>query len=153
MAGHVARAVEGEPFHLETWLSHQRRDEYWRHGSIAEDFGAVEVPALVIAGWADGYRNTPMKAVEGLADRAKAVIGPWVHKYPHFAAPEPRLDFHAEAIRWWDRWLKGVENGAETLPAMRAYIPRGGSARALSCARSRPVGRRKERGPRQTSAR
>lgn len=114
--------LRDEPFHLETWLAHQRRDDYWRHGSICEDFGAVKVPALVIAGWADGYRNTPMKAVEGLGAAAKAIIGPWVHKYPHFAAPEPRMDFHAEAIRWWDRWLKGVENGCERLPALRAYI-------------------------------
>src|SRR3712207_6672563 len=114
--------LQGEPFHLETWLAHQRRDDYWRHGSIAEDFSAVEIPALVIAGWADGYRNTPIKAVEGLGGRAKAIIGPWVHKYPHFAAPEPRVDFHAEAIRWWDRWLKGIENGAEDAPALRAYM-------------------------------
>ena len=125
--------LQDEPFHLETWLAHQRRDDYWRHGSIREDFSAVEVPALVIAGWADGYRNTPMKAVEGLGSRAKAIIGPWVHKYPHFAAPEPRMDFHGEAIRWWDRWLKGVENGAESLPALRAYI-----LDAVRPARARP---------------
>ena len=114
--------LQGEPFHLETWLEHQRRDAYWQHGSICEDFSAVRVPALVIAGWADGYRNTPMNAVEGLGASARAIVGPWVHKYPHFAAPEPRMDFHAEAIAWWDRWLKGIDSGAERLPALRAYI-------------------------------
>ncbi len=114
--------LRGEPFHLETWLAHQRRDDYWRHGSICEDFAAVKVPALVIAGWADGYRNTPMNALEGLGASARAIVGPWVHKYPHFAAPEPRMDFHAEAITWWDRWLKGRDNGAEHLPALRAYV-------------------------------
>jgi predicted acyl esterase len=110
-----------QPFHLEEWLAHQRRDHYWRHGSICEDFSAVAVPALVIAGWADGYRNTPMKALAGVP-QAKAIVGPWIHKYPHFAYPKPRLDFHAEAIRWWDRWLKGISNGAEELPRLRAYI-------------------------------
>jgi putative CocE/NonD family hydrolase len=114
--------LEGEPFMLEEWLPHQRRDEFWQHGSIAEDFAGFPVPALVIAGWADGYRNTPLKAVEGLGDRAKALIGPWVHKYPHFAWPKPRTDFLGEAVKWWDRWLKGVENGIETLPQVRAYI-------------------------------
>lgn len=116
------RRLAGEPFHLEDWLAHQRRDAYWRHGSICEDFSAVEAAALVIAGWADGYRNTPMKAVAGLAAPAKAIVGPWVHKYPHFAWPKPRMDFHGEAIRWWDRWLKGIDNGAERLPALRAYV-------------------------------
>jgi predicted acyl esterase len=107
---------------LEEWLQHQRRDAFWQHGSIAEDFGGFPVPALVIAGWADGYRNTPLKAVEGLGDRAKALIGPWVHKYPHFAWPKPRTDFLGEAVKWWDRWLKGAGNGIEAMPQVRAYI-------------------------------
>ncbi len=114
--------LEKEPFFMEEWLEHQRRDEFWQHGSICEDFDRVEIPALVIAGWADGYRNTPLKAVEGLGDKAKALIGPWVHKYPHFAFPKPRADFHGEAIRWWNRWLRDEENGAENGPQVRAYI-------------------------------
>ncbi|MCA1439655.1 CocE/NonD family hydrolase [Ensifer sp. IC4062] len=114
--------LENEPFFLEEWLEHQRRDDFWRHGSICEDFESFPIPALVIAGWADGYRNTPIKAVEGLGGRAKALIGPWVHKYPHFAWPKPRADFHSEAIRWWNRWLRDEKNDAEQLPQMRAYI-------------------------------
>ena len=114
--------LEKEPFFMEEWLQHQRRDAFWKHGSICENFGDVEIPALVIAGWADGYRNTPIKAIEGLGAKSKAIIGPWIHKYPHFAWPGPRADFHGEAIRWWNRWLRGEENGAEALPQVRAYI-------------------------------
>src|SRR3546814_7407508 len=79
-------------------------------------------PALVLAGWADGYRNTPLEAVQGLGAKAKASLGPWVHKYPHFAWPKPRMDFHAVARRFWDRWLKGIENGAENDPQVVAYL-------------------------------
>lgn len=114
--------LEQEPFFMQEWLSHQRRDAFWRHGSICEDFEGFPVPALVIAGWADGYRNTPLNAVAGMPDRAWALVGPWVHKYPHFAFPKPRADFHAEAIAWWRRWLCGERNGAETAPQVRAYI-------------------------------
>lgn len=114
--------LEGQPFFMEEWLAHQRRDDFWKHGSICEDFDGFPVPALVIAGWADGYRNTPLKAIEGLGERGKAIVGPWVHKYPHFAWPKPRMDFHAEAIAWWKRWLDDADNGAEQLPQMRAYI-------------------------------
>jgi len=117
--------LENEPFFLEEWLTHQRRDDFWKHGSIGENFDDVAVPAMVIAGWADGYRNTPIRAVEGLGDKAKALIGPWVHKYPHFAWPKPRADFTGEAIAWWNRWLRGEENGIGTLPQMRAYILEG----------------------------
>lgn len=114
--------LENEPFFMDDWLSHQRRDDFWRHGSIGEDFEGFPVPALVIAGWADGYRNTPLKALEGMPGKAKALIGPWVHKYPHFAYPKPRADFHGEAIAWWNRWLRGEDNGADALPPMRAFI-------------------------------
>jgi len=114
--------LEGEPFMLEEWLSHQRRDAFWRHGSICEDFAGFDTPALVLAGWADGYRNTPLKAVEGLGHKAKAILGPWVHKYPHFAWPKPRMDFHGVALRFWDRWLKGVDNGWQRDPQVTAYI-------------------------------
>lgn len=114
--------LENEPFFMAEWLQHQRRDAFWQHGSIGEDFDAFKIPALVLAGWADGYRNTPLKAVDGMPGRAKALIGPWVHKYPHFAWPKPRADFIGEAIRWWNRWLRDELNGAEDTPEVRAYI-------------------------------
>jgi putative CocE/NonD family hydrolase len=114
--------LEKEPYFMEEWLTHQRRNAFWKHGSISENFSDVQIPAIIIAGWADGYRNTPLKAVEGLGDKAKALIGPWVHKYPHFAWPKPRADFLGEAICWWNRWLRGEENGIETMPQVRAYI-------------------------------
>jgi putative CocE/NonD family hydrolase len=114
--------LENEPFFMEDWLSHQRRDDFWRHGSICEDFDDFPVPALVIAGWADGYRNTPLKAVEGMPGKAKALIGPWVHKYPHFAFPKPRADFLGEAIGWWNRWLRNDGDAPGDTPQVRAFI-------------------------------
>lgn len=114
--------INNEPFFMEEWLNHQRLDEFWKHGSICEDFDGFKVPALVIAGWADGYRNTPFKAVQGVGNHAKGVIGPWIHKYPHFAWPRPRWDFHAEAIAWWRKWLCDEDTGTDAAPQMRAYI-------------------------------
>lgn len=114
--------LEQEPFFMEEWLLHQRRDDFWRHGSICENFEEFPVPALVIAGWADGYRNTPLKAVTGIPEKTWALIGPWVHKYPHFAYPKPRADFHGEAIAWWRHWLCGEQNAVEATPQVRAYI-------------------------------
>jgi putative CocE/NonD family hydrolase len=114
--------LEHEPLLLATWLGHQTRDDYWKHGSISETYDEIKIPVLIMAGWADGYKNAPPAALENLKVPVKAMIGPWIHKYPHFAWPKPRADFHSEAIRWWDRWLNGIDNGAERLPAYRAYI-------------------------------
>ncbi len=119
------RRLKTQPFPLGLWLRHQRRDEFWRHGSICEDYSCVGTPALVISGWGDGYSNAPPTAAANLPLTVKAINGPWIHKYPHIAWPRPRMDFHAEAIRWWDRWLKGIPNGADALPAYRAYITQG----------------------------
>lgn len=110
-----------QPFPLVTWLSNQRKNAYWKHGSISENYENVKIPSLLISGWSDGYINAPPAAAAHL-DHAKAVNGPWIHKYPHFAWPQPRMDFLGEAINWWDKWLKGVDNGVDRLPDYRAYI-------------------------------
>ncbi len=102
------------------WITHQRRDAYWQHGSICEDFDAVQAPALMIAGWADGYRNTPWKARAGLGDRARALTGPWVHLYPHFAVPGPLMDFVTEAASWFGHHLRG--DPTSDLPAHRLFL-------------------------------
>jgi putative CocE/NonD family hydrolase len=111
-----------QPFPLEQWLSHQRKDDYWKHGSISEDYNAIQTPTLIISGWADGYINAPPAAAINLNTTTKAINGPWIHKYPHFAWPRPRMDFLGEALRWWDRWLRDIDNKAEQLPTYRAYI-------------------------------
>ncbi len=113
--------LHNEPFLPATWLRHQRRDAYWRHGSVCEDFGAIKAKVLAIGGWGDAYKNTVPAIVKNI-DGAKGIIGPWVHKYPHFAVPEPRIGFLQEALRWWDRWLKDVPNGAEADPDYRPYL-------------------------------
>ena len=63
----------------------------------------------------------------------KAMTGPWVHKYSHFAWPRPRADFIAMAIAWWKRWLVGEPTGVEDWPTYCAYMseaPRPGGWRA-----------------------
>ncbi len=114
--------LKAEPFLPSVWLRHQTRDAYWRHGSVCEDPGAIRAATLAVGGWGDAYKNTVPWLVENLTAPVKGIVGPWVHKYPHFAVPEPRIGFLQEALRWWDRWLKGVETGAEQDPAYRAYL-------------------------------
>ncbi|MGC1502771.1 MAG: CocE/NonD family hydrolase [Sulfitobacter sp.] len=113
--------LKAEPFLPAIWLRHQRRDSYWRHGSVIEDFSAIKAKVLAIGGWGDAYKNAVPQLVEALPG-AKGIVGPWVHKYPHFAVPEPRIGFLQEALRWWDRWLKDLDTGVEDDPDYRAYL-------------------------------
>jgi uncharacterized protein len=105
------------------WAGHQARDDYWRHGSVCEDYARVQVPVLAVGGWADNYMNTVAALVANVG--AKGIVGPWVHQYAHTATPGPQIGFLQVMIRWWDRWLKGVANGAEDDSAMRAYVLHG----------------------------
>ena len=114
--------LEAMPLLAETWLSHQTRNAYWKHGSVCEDYAAIEAAVLTIGGWHDGYRNTPSHLVANLQAPAKGIVGPWIHKYPHIAKPEPAIGFLQEALRWWDRWLKGIDTGVEDDPAMRMWL-------------------------------
>ena len=59
------------PLFLETWLRHQRRDDYWRHGSVCEDYGAIECPVYAVGGWTDGYTNAIPRLLEHLHGAAQ----------------------------------------------------------------------------------
>ena len=109
-----------QPLHLETWLAHQRRDAYWRRASVCEDFAPVKAAILAVGGWADAYSNAVPRTVAALGDRAAGINGPWAHKYPNMAWPEPAIGFLAECRRWFDHWLKGF--GPEPDMRYRMYM-------------------------------
>ncbi len=106
------------------WLRHQRRDEFWRHGSVCEDYSAIQCAVYAVGGWADGYSNAIPRLLRGLTCPKKGLIGPWAHKYPHFAQPGPQIGFLQEALRWWDQWLKGIETGIMAEPMCRVWMPK-----------------------------
>ena len=114
--------LEQTPPFVEAWLSHQRRDAYWKHGSVCEDFAAVECPVYAVGGWADGYTNAIFRLLAGLPGPRKGLIGPWAHAFPHDGVPGPAIGFLQECLRWWDRWLKGVDTGIDTEPLLRAWL-------------------------------
>ncbi|MGP4043998.1 CocE/NonD family hydrolase [Streptomyces sp. 2A115] len=114
--------LEGSGLWLHEWLKHQRRDEYWRHGSVCENYQNVQCPVFAVSGWADGYSNTVFRLMEHLDVPRKGLIGPWSHKYPHLGEPGPAIGFLQEVVRWWDRWLKKIDNGASEEPMLRVWM-------------------------------
>ena len=123
------RLANAKPW-LHTWLEHQHYDDYWKQGSLCENFGAIECPVLTASGWADGYCNAVPALVEDLQPPNEHVLvrgmnGPWAHAYPHLAYPGPRSDFLSETIRWWNYCLKGdkeAEKQWRDAPAYSAFL-------------------------------
>ncbi len=117
--------LERTPFFAEEWIRHQRRDEFWRQGSICEDFAAVQAAILMVGGWADGYTNAVDRTVAGLTAAGvpcRGLVGPWSHGWPEIADPGPKIGFLQECVKWWDHWLKRVDNGAMEEPLVRAWL-------------------------------
>jgi putative CocE/NonD family hydrolase len=106
----------------ETWLAHQRRDDYWRQGSVCEDYAAIEAAVYAIGGWTDGYTNAVLRLMAGLPGPRKGLIGPWSHSWPNNSIPGPSIGFLQDTLRWWDHWLKGVDTGIMDEPMLRVWM-------------------------------
>ena len=114
--------LEHAPELARDWVSHQRRDGFWIQGSIAEDYSAVQCPVMAVGGWADAYVNAVPRLLDNLSVPRLGIIGAWGHMMPYRAVPGPAIGFLQEAVRWWDRWLKGIDNGIMREPMLRAWL-------------------------------
>ena len=104
------------------WLEHQRRDEFWKHGSICENYDDIQCPVMAVSGWADGYSNSVFRMLEHLKVPRMGLVGAWSHRYPHDGIPGPAIGFLQECLRWWDKWLKGKDNGIDREPMLKAWM-------------------------------
>jgi uncharacterized protein len=107
------------------WTQHQRRDAYWRQGSVREEYDALAVPALLVGGWADPYTDAIFRLLHALGPQSRGLIGPWAHTWPERPVPGPAIGFLQECVRWWDAWLKDADNGVRDDPRLRFYLQDG----------------------------
>jgi len=117
----LERMAKSPPF-VEEWLQHQRRDTFWKHGSVREDYSAIDVPVYAVGGWGDAYNNSIPRILAGLSVPCKGLIGAWSHNYPEEGVPGPNIGFTQESLRWWDHWLKGKDSGMMDEPMLRSWI-------------------------------
>lgn len=116
------KRLEAMPLWMQNWLQHQTRDDYWKHGSVCENYHAIQVPVFAIDGWADSYTNSVLTLMQGLNVPRKAIIGPWAHVYAHDGYPGPAMDFLGEAVKWWDHWLKKQQNDVLDCPMVQLWL-------------------------------
>lgn len=115
--------LESGGFFAKEWHENQRRNKFWKHGSIKEDYGSIEAATYLVSGWQDPYTNTVFRMMENLKCPKKGLVGPWGHKYPNFGQPGPQIGFLQETVRWWDKWLKGVDDTRiMNEPQLRCYL-------------------------------
>jgi len=118
----MERLRNWEPVAATVWLEHQRRDAYWKHGSVCENYADIECAVYAVGGWNDGYSNAVPRLLEHLGCPKKGLVGPWGHKYPQDAIPGPSIGFLQHALRWWDHWLKDEDTGIMAEPQYRVWL-------------------------------
>jgi len=131
----------------EAWLveamSHGDDDDFWKNmGASVVDHVAEykDVPVYLVGGWYDswGAQTANLNYVQLSTTKhgpIRLIMGPWTHggQRRTFAGeaefgPDAALDFDAFELRWFDRWLKGVDNGVDSEPPVRIFVMGGGDA-------------------------
>ena len=116
--------VLGPRFDAAPWsllyLKHQRDGPFWR--SPVRPYSEIEIPCFIIGGLLDGYRDSITDMLQQTKAPLKAIVGPWNHTFPHDAVPGPEIEWRAEAVRWWDYWLKGRDTGVLNDPRLVVYM-------------------------------
>ncbi len=112
---------------LEPWFAsipEQNDSPYWRYGSLRPDYRLIQVPTMLVGGWSDLYRNAMLRMIERLDVPRRLVMGPWGHMATSDSIPGPRIDLVPEMIRWWNRWLRGIQNGVDREPMVALFVRR-----------------------------
>ncbi|MBI2193850.1 MAG: CocE/NonD family hydrolase [Planctomycetes bacterium] len=114
--------LEGNDPYLIRWIQHPLEDEYWRTGSVMERYDRIQAASLLVGGWHDGYVNPPLRTFRALKGPKRLLMGPWNHQSAHIAKYGPRIDYYFELIRWFDHYLKGMDNGVDREPRVAVWV-------------------------------
>ena len=118
---------------FKSWMKSPNTDP-WRLDEGCEE---VTVPNLDMVGWYD-HANGDMLLFRTMVKQAKTkiaregsriIIGPWTHgttyarKYANIDfGPDAVFDKRAAQIRWFDYWLKGIQDGVDKDLPVRIFV-------------------------------
>lgn len=123
---------------LEEWFRHPHYDDYWRDEDCSLHFAKMNVPCFTIGSWYDFMNQGSIASFQGRqhhgGERSRGkqqlVIGPWLHgrlnknnRVGDLVYPENATWPEVEhMVRWFNHWLRGVDQGLEKEPAVRYYV-------------------------------
>jgi len=112
--------------HVKDWFEHSSYDEYWKSYGIKEKYSKIKVPAYFTTGWYDNLCHENWRNFQGFREQGgseaartgtKILVGPWKHggsrSYPGL------MDLK---LRWYDYWLKDIQNGIDKEPPIKIYV-------------------------------
>lgn len=135
---------EFAPYFID-WLSHESRDDFWTAISVQDRHSLVRVPALNFGGWYDIFQGGTLRNFAGVRKEGgtpearngtRLLMGPWHHQIPttnvigshDFGITSSRslsplgYDSDGEVLRFFDYWLKGIDDGFEKEPPVKLFV-------------------------------
>lgn len=118
-------------------IEHAQLSSWWEEARYQNKLEKLGVPALHISGWYDdeqistvtNYVLSSTRAAPAVAARQKLLMGAWPHAANSSTkigniefGPTAVIDMDALLMRWFDRWLKGVQNGIENEKPVRLFV-------------------------------
>ena len=135
----AADALGHHPAHYADWVEHPTPDSYWKTIRTPETIAQIKAPGLFVGGWYDIFIRGMLEEFNILREKGaskevrqgtRTIVGPWLH----FGADTPRqvgsvdygpgsiIDLMALKARWFDHWLKGVDNGSASDAPVRLFV-------------------------------
>jgi hypothetical protein len=134
----VCRVPEHNQELMREWYRHQTYDDYWADEDCTRFFDKMNVPCFTIGSWYDfmcvgsieSYIGRQHRGGPNSLGKQQLLIGPWLHgRYKEtnvaneMAYPEnAKFPMDDHMIRWFDHYLKGVDNGVDRDPTVRYYV-------------------------------
>ena len=120
-------------------IRHYTYDDFWSSYSLRDRYGEVEAPAYFITGWYDTLMHDTFRLFQGWRSQARSreartltrlLVGPWSHQNIGSSVPygpiafggAAELDLAEEQLRWFDRRLRGADNGMDDEPPVRIFV-------------------------------
>lgn len=123
---------------LEEWFAHPTYDDYWAEEDCSRQFAKMDVPCFTVGSWYDYMCVGSVQSFSGRQHQGgphsrgaqQLLIGPWRHggskdtnRVGELVYPEnARFAMEQHMLRWFDHYLKGVDNGVEREPVVRYYV-------------------------------
>ncbi|WP_067930048.1 CocE/NonD family hydrolase [Alicyclobacillus kakegawensis] len=119
-------------------FTHPTLDAWWQEISYQQRFGEIDLPVLHVSGWYDDEQVGTLRNFVGMTTHApsararaaqRLVMGPWPHQVNESTrigdvdfGPEAVIDLSGLELRFFDRWLKGIDNGVDREPPVRYFL-------------------------------
>ncbi|MFB0564964.1 MAG: CocE/NonD family hydrolase [Candidatus Aminicenantaceae bacterium] len=115
------------------WIEHPTNDAYWERANFLEHLGNVRIPVFHQSGWFDGdgigSKLNYLRMKSHGHPYQKLILGPWGHTAQAQRrigdlefGPQAIIDMQKAYLRWFDYWLKGIDNGIVKEPLVSIFV-------------------------------